>query len=56
MFFRQPSEVNKRERMKFITYKVDDGKITGKISFCCQALEVRRQEFYRYLVKKERPW
>ena len=36
--------------------KTDDGKITGKISFYCSALEVSRAAFYDYLVRKNKPW
>ena len=36
--------------------KTDDGKIKGKISFCCRALEVTRAAFYEYLDRKRKPW
>ncbi len=37
-------EVNKQERMKFIALKTCDGGAKGRISFCCKALKVTRQE------------
>lgn len=42
--------------MKFIALKTSDGKITGKISFYCRALEVTRQGFYKYLKNRNKPW
>lgn len=42
--------------MKFIAQKTDDGKVTGRISFYCKALEVTRQAFYDYLDRKDKPW
>ncbi len=42
--------------MKFIAQKTDDGKIRGKISFYCKALNVSRQGFYKYLRDKDRPY
>lgn len=36
--------------------KTSDGRIKGKISFYCSALEVSRQAFYDYLDRKEKPW
>ena len=56
LFRRQPSEVGKEERLKFIAIKTDDGKVKGNISFYCKALEVTRQAFYDYLDRKDRPW
>ena len=38
-FRREPSEVNKQERMKFIALKTCDGCVKGRISFCCKALK-----------------
>lgn len=35
--------------------KTDDGRIKGKISFYCRALEVSRQAFYDYLENKDKP-
>ena len=40
----------------FIAIKTDDGKIKGKISFCCKALHVSRQAFNKYLKTKDAPW
>lgn len=42
--------------MKFIAIKTEDGRITGKISFYCRALDVTRQAFYDYLYRKNMPW
>ena len=56
-FFRcEPSEVGKIERLKFISLKLSDGRIKGRISFYCSVLEVSRQEFYDYLDRKDKPW
>lgn len=40
----------------FIAQKTDDGRITGKISFYCKALEVIRQALYDYLDRRNNPW
>ena len=56
MFYSEPSEVSKNERMKFIAIKTADGSITGNISFYCKMLHVTRQGFYEYLVNRDRPW
>jgi len=40
------------ERLKFISKKTDD----GRISFYCKALEVTRQAFYDHLSHKNAPW
>ncbi|MCM1508678.1 MAG: hypothetical protein NC177_16345, partial [Ruminococcus flavefaciens] len=54
-FFRsEPSEVCKKERMKFIVIKTENGVITEKIAFYCKALEVSRQGFYEYLKNKDK--
>lgn len=45
-----------KERMKFIAPKTENGRITGKTSFYCKALEVSRQGFYEYLKNKNKPW
>ena len=42
--------------MRFIALKTENGRITGKIAFCCKALEVSRQGFYEYLKNKDKPW
>ena len=42
--------------MKFIALKIENGKVTEKISFYCKALKVSRQGFYNYLAYKEKPW
>ena len=34
--------------MRYIAIKTDDGKVKGRISFYCKALEVSRQAFYDY--------
>lgn len=56
LFRCEPSEVRKEERFKFIFKKTDDGRITGRISFYCKALEVTRQAFYDHLSHKNAPW
>ena len=56
-FFRsQPSEVSKKQRLKFIAIKTDDGNIKGKISFYCRSLKVSRQAFCNYLKNKDNAW
>ena len=55
-FRREPSEVNKQERMKFIALKTCDGGAKGRISFCCKALKVTRQGFHEYLKNRNKPW
>ena len=42
--------------MKFIAIKTNDGRITGKISFYCKALEVSRQALYDYFDRMNNPW
>ena len=42
--------------MKFIALKTKNGRITGKIAFCCKTLEVSRQRFYEYPKNKDKPW
>lgn len=42
--------------MKFIALKTDDGRIKGKITFYCNALDVSRQGFYKYLKNRDKPW
>ncbi|MDE5557770.1 MAG: IS3 family transposase [Ruminococcus sp.] len=42
--------------MKFIALKTENVRITGKIAFCCKALEVSGQGFYEYLKNKDKPW
>ena len=42
--------------MKYIAYRTDDGRKTGKISFYCSTLEVSRQAFYGYLERNDAPW
>ena len=49
LFRREPSKVNKQERMKFIALKTCDGGAKGRISFCCKALKVTRQGFHECL-------
>ncbi len=56
LFRREPSEVSKNERMKFIALKTKDGELKGDIFFYCRTLHVSRQGFYRYLANKDRPW
>ena len=36
--------------------KTNDGRNKGNISFYCRALEVSRQAFYDYIVRKDNPW
>ena len=42
--------------MKFISFKTDGGRIKGKISFYCKALEVSREAFYNWLERSNEPW
>ena len=42
--------------MRYIAIKTDDGKVKGRISFYCKALEVSRQAFYDYIIHKNDPW
>lgn len=42
--------------MKFIALKTENGRITGKTSFYCKALDVSGQGFYNYLKYKDKPW
>ena len=55
-FCREPSEVSKEQRMRFIAKKTDGSEKKGKLSLYCRVLEVSREGFYRYLARKERPW
>ena len=56
LFRSEPSEVCKKERMKFIALKTNDGTERGKIAFYCRVLEVTRQGFYDYLKNRDKPW
>ena len=40
----------------FIAIKTEDGRIKGKISFYCKALDVSRQAFHNFLNTKDKPW
>ena len=40
----------------YVAIRTDDGRMTGKIQFYCDALQVSRQAFYDYLKRKEKPW
>ena len=40
----------------YIAIRTDDGRITGKIQFYCDALQVSRQAFYDYRKRKEKSW
>ena len=40
----------------FIALKTDDGRIKGKISFYCKALDITRQGFSCYLKNKGKQW
>lgn len=42
--------------MIFLALKTEDGRLKGKIAFCCRMLDVSRQGFYKYLANKDRPW
>ena len=55
-FRREPSEVSKNERMKFIALKTKGGELKGDIACFCRILHVSRQGFYQYLANKDRPW
>ena len=56
LFHRQPSEVNKNQKMIFLALKTEDGRITGRISFYCRMLAISRQGFYKHLSNKDRLW
>jgi len=36
--------------------KTEDGRMKGKISYFCKALDVSRQAFNDYLERKDEPW
>ena len=55
-FRREPSEVSKEQRMKYIAAKTEDGTIKRKLSLYCRTMEVSRQGFYKYLANRERAW
>lgn len=55
-FRREPSEVSKEHRMRFVEEKTSDGEKKGGISPYCRVLEVSWQGFYRYLARQDRPW
>ena len=55
-FRREPSEVSKSSRMKFIAQKTEDGEIKGKLAMYCSVLNVSRQGFYNYLKNRNKPW
>lgn len=42
--------------MKFIELKTEDGLNKREISFYCEALNISRQGFYKYLKNKNKPW
>ena len=48
-FRREPSEVSKNERMKFIALKTKDGSSKGNITFFCRVLHVKQTGYYQYL-------
>ena len=52
----QPSEVCKKQRLRFIARKTEDGTMKGKISFYCKSLGVSRQAFHHYLKSTDKPW
>ena len=56
LFCREPPEVSKNERLKYIVVKTEGGMIKGKLTFYCRMLHVSRQAFYKYLQRKDRPW
>jgi len=56
IFCSEPSEVSKKERMKFIAMKTDDGREKGSISFYCRVPKVTRQGFHEYLINRDKPW
>lgn len=43
-------------RLKEENEFLEDGSITGKISFYCRILSISQQGFYNYLSNKDRPW
>jgi len=36
--------------------KTEDGRMKGKISYFCKALDISRQAFYDYLERKNKSW
>lgn len=56
LFRREPSEVNKRLRMKYIAFRTEDGKCRRKVAMYCRVLDVSRQGFYEYLKSKNKEW
>ena len=46
----------KKERLKFIDLKTENGSIRGQTAFYCRALNVSRQSFYDHLQSKNRPY
>ena len=42
--------------MRFIDIKTDVGRITGKIAFYCEVLQVSRQGFDSFLKHRDDPW
>lgn len=55
-FRREPSEVSKEQRMRFVAKKTDGGERKDRIFLYCRILEISRQGFYRYLARQDRPW
>ena len=54
-FFAVSLEVKKNERFKFIAINTDDGRVKGKILFCCRMLNVMREGFRQFLIDRKRP-
>lgn len=48
--------MGKKERLKFIDLKTENGSIRGRTAFYCRALNVSRQSFYDHLQSKTRPY
>ncbi len=55
-FCREPSEVSKRLRMRYICMRTSNGQYKGKIAIYCKVLGVSRQGFYYFLAHKDDPW
>lgn len=53
-FRREPSEVKKGERLKFIAQKLSDSNNKRNLSLYCRVLRVSRQGLYDYLERRGR--
>ena len=55
-FFGAGRRSRENRTINVIVLKTDDGRNKGNISFYCRALEVSRQAFYDYIVRKDNSW